>query len=64
MSNIKVKPVQFNREHADEHNLFLAINESGLNFAGKTKEMWAELLEHEYSRKKCGSGLKEESTAE
>ena len=57
-TNIKLKLVQFNLDHEDEKNLHIAINESGLNFAGETKKMWADRLEHDYKPKKCGADQK------
>ena len=44
MSDIKLKPVQFNMLNSEDESLIKAINESGFNFSAKTKMMWEELL--------------------
>lgn len=55
MSDIKIKPVSFNSDYEDEKILLDEIESSDFNFASKTKQMWADLLNVEYLKKKSGA---------
>lgn len=45
MRNFKLKPVSFNVDDEDEKKLLKEIEDSGFNFAKKTKMMWKEEME-------------------
>jgi hypothetical protein len=59
--NSKNKAVRFNLDASNDKLLFDAIDESGLNFSGETKKMWANKLKVEYKCRKSGPNNTKES---